>query len=57
MELQEHLPTMTEVRNLEYVGFSNEQIAILFRIKALYQRGAYHEATAEFKRLEFVRWL
>jgi len=57
MELQEHLPTMTEVRNLEYVGFSSEQIASLFRVKVLYQRGAYHEATAEFKRLEFVRWL
>ena len=57
MELQKQFPTMTEVRNLEHVGFSSEQIAILFRIKALYQRGAYHEATAEFKRLEFVRWL
>lgn len=57
MELQEQLPTMIEVRNLEHVGFSSEQIASLFRIKALYQRGAYHEATAEYKRLAFVRWL
>jgi hypothetical protein len=57
MELQEHLPTMTEVRHLEYVGFSSEQIASLLRVKVLYQRGAYHEATPEYKRLEFVRWL
>jgi len=57
MELQEQLPTTTEVRQLEYVGFSSEQIAILFRVKALYQQGAYHEATPEYKRLAFVRWL
>jgi hypothetical protein len=57
MELQEQLPTMTEARNLEHVGFSSEQIARLFSIKALYQRGAYHEATPEYKRLAFVRWL
>ncbi len=57
MELQEQLPTMIEVRNLEHVGFSSEQIARLLRIKALYQRGAYHEATPEYKRLAFVRWL
>jgi hypothetical protein len=57
MELQEQTPTMTEVRQLEYVGFSSEQIAILFRVKALYQQGAYHEAAPEYKRLAFVRWL
>jgi hypothetical protein len=57
MELQEQLPTRTEIRNLEYVGFSSEQIASLFRFKELYQRGAYHEATPEYKRLAFVRWL
>jgi hypothetical protein len=57
MEIREQLPTINEVRNLEHVGFSSEQIASLFTIKALYQRGAYHEATPEFKRLEFVRWL
>jgi hypothetical protein len=57
MELQEQLPTRTEIRNLEYVGFSSEQITSLFRFKALYQRGAYHEATPEYKRLVFVRWL
>jgi len=48
---------MTEVRNLEHVGFSSEQIASLLRIKALYQRGAYHETSPEYKRLAFVRWL
>ncbi len=57
MEIREQLPTITEVRNLEHVGFSNEQIDSLFRIKALYQQGAYHEATREYKRLEFVHWL
>ena len=57
MELQEQLPTTTEVRQLEYVGFSSKQIAILFRVKALYQQGAYHEATPEYKRMAFVRWL
>jgi hypothetical protein len=57
MELREQSPTMMEVRQLEYVGFSREQIARLERVKALYQRGAYHEATPEYKRLTFVRWL
>ena len=57
MELQEQIPTMTEVRNLEHVGFSSAQIASLLRIKALYQRGAFHEASPEYKRLAFVRWL
>ncbi len=57
MELQEQSPTMTEARQLEQVGFSHEQIAGLLRIKALYRRGAYYEATPEYRRLEFVRWL
>ncbi len=57
MEIREQLLTVTEVRNLEHVGFSSEEIASLFRLKELYQRGAYHEATPEFKRLAFVRWL
>ncbi len=64
MEFREQFPTMTEHpaweagnRQLEQVGFSSEQIANLFSIKALYQRGAYHEATPEYKRLAFVRWL
>ena len=57
MELQEQIPAMTEIRNLEHVGFSHEQIARLFIIKALYQGGAYHETTPEYKRLDFIRWL
>jgi hypothetical protein len=64
MEFREQFPTMTEHRaweagnrQLEQVGFSSEQIASLFSIKALYQRGAYHEVTPEYKRLAFVRWL
>ena len=57
MELRESYPTMTGVRQLEHMGFSREQIAGLERVKALYQRGAYHEATPEYKRQVFVRWL
>ena len=57
MELQEQIPAMTEIQNLEDVGFSNEQIARLLKVKALYRRGAYHEVTAEYKRLAFARWL
>ena len=57
MELQEQLLNRIEVRNLERVGFSREQITRLLRIKERYQQGAYHEATAADKRLEFVRWL
>jgi hypothetical protein len=57
MEIREQLPTRTEVQNLEHVGFSGEEIANLLRVKALYQQGAYHEATPEFKRLAFARWL
>ena len=48
MELREQSPTTMEHpawgagnRNLEYAGFSSEEIANLFSIKALYQRGAY----------------
>ncbi len=57
MELREFYPTMTDVRQLEHEGFSREQIAGLFRVKALYQRGIYQEANPEYKRLAFVRWL
>ena len=55
MELREQFPIMTDVRQLEQVGFSSDQIAGLFRVKALYQRGAYHEANPEHKRQAFVR--
>ena len=57
MEYREQFPTMTEVQKLEQVGFSSEQIAVLVRAKALYQRGTYHEANPEHKRQAFVRWL
>jgi len=57
MELREFYPTMTDVRQLEHEGFSREQIAALFRVKALYQRGVYQEANPEYNRLAFVRWL
>ncbi len=57
MELQRLIPTTTEIWNLEHVGFSSEEIASLLRVKALYQGGAYQEATPEYKRLAFVRWL
>ena len=57
MQLREPYPTMTDVQQLEHVGFSSEQIAALERVKAHYQRGAYDEATPEYKRQAFVRWL
>ncbi len=57
MELREFYPTMTDVRHLEHEGFSREQIAGLFRVKALYQRGVYYETNPEYNRLAFVRWL
>jgi hypothetical protein len=57
MEFRESYPTMTEVRQLGHMGFSREQIAGLERVKVLYQRGAYHETTPEYKRQAFVRWL
>ncbi len=57
MELREQLLNRIEVRNLERVGFSHEQITRILQIKERYQQGAYHEATAAYKRLKFVRWL
>jgi hypothetical protein len=57
MEFREPYPTMTNVRQLKHVGFSREQIAGVFRVKALYERGVYNEADSEYKRLESVRWL
>ena len=57
MEFRKQFPTLTDVRQLEHVGFSREQIAGLERVKALYQQRAYYEATTERKRQEFVRWL
>ena len=57
MESREQFPTVTDVRQLEHMGFSREQIAGLFRVKALYQREASHQINVEYKRQAFVRWL
>jgi len=64
MEFRELFPTTTDHpaweagnRQLEHMGFSSEQIAGLKRVKALYQRGAYHEANPEHERQAFIRWL
>jgi hypothetical protein len=57
MERQHQIPTLTEARNLVRAGFSSEEIVGLFRVKGLYHRGAYHEATPEYRRLAFARWL
>ena len=57
MELQAYIPSLTEVQNLAHAGFSGEEIAGLFTVKRLYHQGAYDEATPEYRRLEFARWL
>jgi hypothetical protein len=57
MALQEPFPAITDDQQLKLEGFTREQIAGLIKVRALYQRGAYHEANPEQKRLEFVRWL
>jgi hypothetical protein len=64
MEFRKHFPRMPEHPTqgmwswqLELEGFSRQEIADLSRVKALYQQGAYSEATPEQRRLEFVRWL
>ena len=57
MELQAQSPTLIDVRNLAHAGFSSEEIAGLLRVKELYHQGAYNEATSEYRRLEFARWL
>ena len=64
MEFQEPSPPGTDHpaweagnRQLQRMGFSHEQIADLFRVKALYQREASHQINVESKRQAFVRWL
>jgi hypothetical protein len=57
MERQHRIPTEASAGNLARAGFSSEEIVGLFRVKGLYHRGAYHEATPEYRRLAFVRWL
>ncbi|HXX77732.1 MAG TPA: hypothetical protein VEH81_11445 [Ktedonobacteraceae bacterium] len=57
MKLRRTYPTTIDVRQLEQVGFSQEQIASLLNLKARAQRRFYQEDDAEQKRLAFVRWL
>ena len=57
MEFQEPSPPGTDIQRLQRVGFSHEQIADLFRVKALHQREASHQINVEYKRQAFVRWL
>ena len=38
-------------------GSLSQKMAQIFRVKALYQQGVYHEATPEYLRLAFVRRL
>ena len=57
MAPKEKFPTETEVNQLEQEGFSQEQVAGLFTLKALYNQGIYHEDDPERNRQEFIRWL
>lgn len=57
LDMTEHPAWVMWNWQLELAGFSRQQITDLSRLKALYQQGIYHEATPEYKRLEFVRWL
>jgi len=57
MEYREPCPPWTDIQRLEQVGFSHEQITGLVRVKALYERGASHEAEPSDKRQAFIRWL
>ncbi len=57
MEFPELFPPLMDVRQLEQVGFSSEQIAGLAHVKTRYQQGAYHEVDPEDKRKAFIRWL
>ena len=57
MAPREKFPTETKVQQLEQEGFAREQIDSLLALRALYTRGAYHEADPERERQAFVRWL
>ena len=50
-------PTETDMQQLEQGGFSNDQIAGLLALRALYTQGGYHEDDPERNRQEFIRWL
>ncbi len=57
MEFREPSPPEADIQRLERVGFSPEQIAGLFRVKAHYQRETSHRSNSEYRRQVFVRWL
>jgi hypothetical protein len=57
MASQKRFSTETETQQLEQEGFSRDQIAGLFTLKALYNLGVYHEDDPERNRQEFIRWL
>ena len=57
MAPQKKFPTETETQQLEHEGFSHDQIAGLFALKALYTQGIYHDDDPERNRQEFIRWL
>jgi len=57
MGFREQFLLVTDVRQLEHIGFSREQIGGLERVKALYQRGVFHEDDPIHKRQEFIRCL
>ena len=57
MAPREKFPTETEMQQFEQEGFSQEQIASLLVLRALYTQGVYHEDDPERKRQEFIRWL
>jgi hypothetical protein len=57
MAPQKKFPIETETQQLKQEGFSQEQIAGLIALKALYTKGLYHEVDPERERREFIRWL
>ena len=57
MAPKKKFPTETETQQLEQEGFSNDQIAGIFTLKALYDQGVYHENDPERNRQKFIRWL
>jgi hypothetical protein len=57
MECREPSPSMTDIEHLEQVGFSDEQIARLQRVKEVFELEVCEETEALEKRLAFVRWL
>jgi hypothetical protein len=57
MECREPYPSTTDIEHLEQVGFSDEQIARLQRVKESFEPEVCEESEALDKRFAFVRWL